>query len=88
MIFISKGDQSWRQKEINSKVPAGQFLRSVQFLRISELTPKVNHSEVPECQGDNFCVVYNIYVDTSWRQEEIIKKCERKIFATVWGIST
>ena len=31
-IFIPKGDPSWRKKEINSKVPSGQFLRSVQFL--------------------------------------------------------
>ena len=46
-ILIPKGDTSWRQNEINSEVPEGQFLRSVQFLRISELAPKGNNSEVP-----------------------------------------
>ena len=46
-IFIPKGDLSWRQKEINSEVPVGQFLRSVQFLRRSELAQKGNHSEAP-----------------------------------------
>ena len=46
-IFISKGDPNWSQKDINSKVPEGQFLHSVQFLRISKLAPKGNNSEVP-----------------------------------------
>ena len=51
-IFIPKGDPSWRQKEINSEVPAGQFLNSVQFLRRSELKPKESNSEVP---AKDFC---------------------------------
>ena len=34
-ILIPKGDPSWLQKEVNSQVPAGQFLRSVKFLRRS-----------------------------------------------------
>ena len=47
MILIPKGDPSWRQKEINSEVPVGQFLRSVQFLSISQSAPKRNNYEVP-----------------------------------------
>ena len=45
--FIPKGNSSWRQKEVNSKMLAGQFIRSVKFLRISELAPKGNNYEVP-----------------------------------------
>ena len=48
-ISITKGDPSWRQKEVNSKVPAGQLLRSVKFLRRSELAPK---ELIPRCQWD------------------------------------
>ena len=46
-IFTPKYDPRWRQKEINSEVPAGQFLRGVQFLHRSELARKVNNSEDP-----------------------------------------
>ena len=46
-IFTPKKDPSCRRKEINSEVSAKQFLRSVQFLRRSELVQKVNHSEAP-----------------------------------------
>ena len=79
-IFIPKGDRSWRQKKRNSEVPAGQFIRSVQFLRRSKLAPKGNNSEGPEGQRESFYIVYNFYVDPSWRQEEIIPKCQRDIF--------
>ena len=48
MIFNStKEDLSWSQKEINAEVPEGNILHSVQFLRRSELSQKVNHSEAP-----------------------------------------
>ena len=46
-IFITKGYQSWRQKEINSKVPTRQFLHSVQIVCTTDLKPKGKNSEVP-----------------------------------------
>ena len=44
-IFTPKYDPDRHQKEINSKVPEGKFLRRVQFLRRAELEKKGNHSE-------------------------------------------
>ena len=50
-------DPSWCQEEIILKyqwgifAPAGNFLHSVQFLRISELAPK---EFILRCQRDNF----------------------------------
>ena len=52
-IFIPKGYLIWRQKETNPEVPAGQFLRSVQFIRRYQLAPKGNNSKVP---AGEFCV--------------------------------
>ena len=46
-IFIPKGDLSCRQEEVNYEVPAGKFLRSLQFLTRSELAPKGINSKVP-----------------------------------------
>ena len=51
--------------------PAGQFLRSEHFLRRSEISR----------QRKIFYVVYNLYVDPSWRREEIIPKYQRDNFA-------
>ena len=62
-------------------MPAGQILRSVQFLCKSKLAPKGNNSEGPECQRESFYVVYNFYVDLNWSEEEIIPKCQQDIFA-------
>ena len=51
-IFTPKYNLRWLQKKINSEVPEGNFLRSVQFLRRSELAQKGNYSEVP---AGEFC---------------------------------
>ena len=45
--FYSQGRFELAPKVSNYKVPAGQFLRSLQFLRRSELAPKGINSEVP-----------------------------------------
>ena len=72
-------DPSWRKKEIIPKrqqenfALAGHFLRSVQFLRRSEIS---RHREI-------FYLVYNFYVYTSCRQEEIIPKYQLDNFAPV-----
>ena len=70
-------DPSWRKKKITLKcqpenfAPAGKFRRSVQLLRRSEISR----------QRGNFYVVYNFYVDPSWRREEIIPKYQQDNFA-------
>ena len=46
-VFTPKYDPSWRQKEINYEVPEGYFIRSVKFLRRSQMVQKGNHSEAP-----------------------------------------
>ena len=77
--------------------PAGQFLRSVQLLRRSELTSQWGNNFAPAGQflGSvrllrrseltrqrmNFYEVYNFYVEPSWRPEEIIPKYQRDDFA-------
>ena len=60
-IFIPKGDPSWRQSEVNTEVPAGQFLRSLQFLRGYELAPKGNNSEVPARDFRASRIIYTQY---------------------------
>ena len=68
-IFIPKGHPIWHQKETNSEVPAGQFLRRENFYvdicwRQKEIIPK--------CQRENFAPVgkfygvYDIYVDLNF----------------------
>ena len=44
---LTQGRSELAPKGSNSKVPPGQFLRSLQFLRRSELAPQVINSEVP-----------------------------------------
>ena len=44
--FHSQGRPELAPKGSNYKVPAGEFLRSVQFLRRTELAPKGTNSEV------------------------------------------
>ena len=46
-IFISKGDPRLAPKGSNYEVLAGKILRSLQFLRRSELAPKVISFGVP-----------------------------------------
>ena len=78
-VFIPKGDTSWRQKELNSEVPAGQFQRSVQFLRRSELWPKGNISEVPAGYFRANGVLISNMGYKFWAQDRVYQDKKKKI---------
>ena len=68
-------------KGINSKAPAKE--KSKPQEGISGDFHSQGRSDLATKGGDNFYIVYNFYVDTSWRQKEIIPKCQRENFAPV-----
>ena len=78
------GDPSWIHKEVNSEVPAGKFLRSVQLIRRSKLAPK---ELIPRCQWDIFAPAgqflrsVNFLRRSELAPEELIPRCQRNIFA-------